>query len=150
MSDPATEPQKKSGSAPATTGAQPTPGQQMPAPDVKGSKELTPESGDGFFAWSPIQYGAETDDKGNFLRAKTIDIGSSVTQDQLGVSDADWRELVQGGAVRQYPYPDDMPDNWTGSPVDWLKHKARLVEQSAQLLTSGLQLQASLGAGAKR
>ena len=75
-----------------------------------------------YYAWSDIRYGAEVDKDGNKTADKMVKAGDTVTQKNLGVSDADWQALVDAGSVREYEYPD-MPDTYQGSPVDFLREK---------------------------
>jgi hypothetical protein len=75
-----------------------------------------------YYAWSPIKHGADVDKDGNYVRDKLLPAGSTVTQKNLGVSDADWEAMIEAGSIREYEYPD-MPDTFQGSPVDFLRQK---------------------------
>src|SRR5215471_12932227 len=64
------------------------------------------------YAWSPIDYGVETDDSGNITGRKIIPLGASVSAGDLGLEeDSDeWKGLVQWGSVRDYELPEELID----------------------------------------
>lgn len=86
---------------------------------------------DTMYAWSDIQYGAETAADGTVTKVLSVKAGDSVTKSKLGVSDEDWNELIAAGSVRPYKYPD-MPDTFGGSPVDFLRQQASAVADAVQ------------------
>jgi hypothetical protein len=59
----------------------------------------------------------------------TIEPGEEITQDALGVSDADWEELIELGAVREEEYPDIPPDT---SPAEYERAKAAAESEVAE------------------
>lgn len=62
-----------------------------------------------YYAWSPILYGAETDDSGNIVGQKMLQINDTVDAGTLGVDDDVFQEeLVASGAVRDKQLPDDL------------------------------------------
>jgi hypothetical protein len=64
------------------------------------------------YAWSPIRYGGEAGDPLNPFAPrdfKTVDVGEEVDAGKLGISDEEFDALVEGGAVRDIPYPEDVP-----------------------------------------
>jgi hypothetical protein len=65
---------------------------------------------DTMYAWSRILYGAERDDEGNLLGPKAIEVGDSVSQSDIDVSDEEWQSLVDQEVVRSYPLADDLKD----------------------------------------
>lgn len=91
-----------------------------------------------WYAWSDIQYGAEVEEGTNqILRKKVHPIGTVVTPEDLGINETEFKHLISAGSIRAYEFPK-MPDNWSDSPVNWLKHQTRLIEQQATDLSSGL------------
>ncbi|HEY1249167.1 MAG TPA: hypothetical protein VGE97_09280 [Nitrososphaera sp.] len=62
------------------------------------------------YAWSRILYGVEKDDEGNVLGPKAIEIGDSVSQSDLDMSDEDWQNLVDQQVVRDVEMPDYLKD----------------------------------------
>lgn len=92
-----------------------------------------------FYAWSPILYGAEVEKgTGVKLSDKRVEFGDSVTQKNLGVSDADWDALVESKAVRDYA-PPELPKNFDGSVVDHLRNEiAKASEASVEAAAMSL------------
>jgi len=76
---------------------------------------------DTYYAWT--RFDVERNEWG--IATKTINRGDTVTAKDLGVSDEEFQALVDGGSVRNYGLPEDMPENWTGSPADWIKERNR-------------------------
>jgi hypothetical protein len=68
-----------------------------------------------YYAWSKI--------KGE----KSFDRGAKVTKGGLGVSDEDWKALIESGAVRAKKLP--MPKDYTGSYASWLRQE---IEEAIQ------------------
>jgi hypothetical protein len=90
---------------------------------------MTDEEKNGtYYAWSPITFGAERDDQGNILKTKVHAFGEKVSAGDLDLTDDQFKELVDSGAVRNYPPPDDMPENYPRSPRDWMMEKHQLSE----------------------
>lgn len=79
------------------------------------------------YAWSPIRGG--TADK-----PVNIERGAKVKQTDLGVSDADWKALIDSGAIRGKPCP--APADYDGSVIDYLRDKL----EEAQAL-SGVEVE---------
>lgn len=79
------------------------------------------------YAWAPIDYGAEVDDKGNITSRKRIGLGEEVDQGKLGIEDDEWRYLQNVGIVREEKYPKDIDVNSPGmeSPNTIIARKAR-------------------------
>lgn len=67
-----------------------------------------------YYAWSQIK-GGTADKPVNIAR------GEKVTKDTLGVTDADWKALVDSGAVRDKEFP--APKDYEGSVIDYLRDK---------------------------
>jgi hypothetical protein len=70
---------------------------------------------DTMYAWSRILYGVELSDDANKskLRDLAVEPGEEVTAEKLNVTDEQFQELVDGGAVRNYPFPKDLQDPLT-------------------------------------
>jgi hypothetical protein len=67
---------------------------------------------DTYYAWNNFptdfnEYGQPT---------KTIKVGDTVSQSDLGVSDEEWQDLADSGAVRTDEYPD-IPNDI--APAEW-------------------------------
>lgn len=76
-------------------------------------------------AWAPIKSGKNKgSEKEPDMETINVKPGDSVSQDALGVDDEGWKQLLESGAVRKMTYPD-MPETFQGSPVDYLREKAR-------------------------
>jgi hypothetical protein len=84
-----------------------------------------------YYAWAPIQYGVSTDKDGNVLGDKVLAAGDSVDPKKLGIDQANFDALVESGAIRDYAYPD-MPDEYQGSPVDFLREQAAHVAAAVE------------------
>lgn len=98
-----------------------------------------------YYAWSRIRYSANRQgeakndgevDKRPIRGHNHVEIGQEVTPELLGIDEKAFLQLINSGAVRQYEYP--APDNWKGSPIQYLKHQTKLVEQAAQQLTGNV------------
>jgi len=67
-----------------------------------------------WYAWSPIDYGVETDenDKTLILGRKVIPLGGEVSPGDIGLEEdsEDWKYLVKWGAVREYELPEELID----------------------------------------
>lgn len=64
-----------------------------------------------------------------------ITVGEEVTQEQLGLSDLDWQELLDVGAVREQEYPDVPPQV---APAEYIKFLVRRLTEG-QLDSKGMQ-----------
>lgn len=73
-----------------------------------------------YYAWTNIRGGTAKE-------PKTVEVGSKVTASDLGISDNEFQELIDIGAVRTYEYPD--MGKFPGSPVEL--RKAQLAAASA-------------------
>jgi hypothetical protein len=73
-----------------------------------------------WWLWSNYQNSGETD------TVRTPNGG------ELEVDDAGWDALVEGGVVRNYPFPDDIPAGSTDSPVVHLQKKLAAAAQSEE------------------
>jgi hypothetical protein len=65
-----------------------------------------------YYAWS--NFPVERNEFGQ--PTKTIKAGEKISQSDLSVSDEEWEELVNIGAVREEEYPDVGPSE---SPAEW-------------------------------
>lgn len=73
-----------------------------------------------YYAWSPILYAR--DEKTG--RDVSLKLGETVTKEKLGVSNEDWDALAEAGAIRENK-PPNMPPEFQGSIVDYLRQQAR-------------------------
>jgi len=64
------------------------------------------------YAWSDISYGVERDEVDPTVIVKRLqkNRGEKVSQSDLKVSDSEWDSLLESGAVRDYPLPDELND----------------------------------------
>jgi len=85
------------------------------------------EAGD-MYAWAPINYGVERDEDKNIVGQLVKAFGEKVSAGDLDLSDEEFEALVESGAVRNYPPPEDMPENYPRSPRDWMMDKHKLSE----------------------
>lgn len=69
------------------------------------------------YAWS--NFVVERNDYGQ--TTKTITPGEAITQSAIGVSDEEWQSLIDVGAVREDPYPEDIQPNQ--SPIEHQRAK---------------------------
>lgn len=67
-----------------------------------------------YYAWSPIK-GGTADKPVNIAR------GDKVSQSDLGVGDADWKALIESGAIREKQFP--APADYEGSVIDYLRDR---------------------------
>ena len=74
------------------------------------------------YAWSDIVHGEE---------GETVEYGDSVSQSDLGVSDEDWADLVESGAVREEE-PPELPEGYSGSVADFEKEQAEAEAKLAE------------------
>lgn len=85
-----------------------------------------------WYAWSPIDYGAEKDenDPKLILGRKRIELGEEVSPSTLGMEeDSDgWKTLVEGGVVRDFEFPEELRDP-NASPQKLVSAKLRAMEQ---------------------
>jgi len=70
-----------------------------------------------YYAWSKFK--AEVNEWG--VVGKWIMPGDTITKSDLGVSDDEWKELIEAGAVREDKYPDIAEDvspaeHWKANP----------------------------------
>jgi hypothetical protein len=88
-----------------------------------------------YYAWSPIATGR--DEKTWQMQYKKP--GESVSASSLNVSETQFQQLVDSGAVRTAKYPD-IPEEWEGSVLDWLRaqaDEADTEEESLMVMTGG-------------
>jgi len=80
-----------------------------------------------YYAWAPIDYGAEKDEQGNIQSRKVIGLGEEVDQGKIEATDAEWAYFVNTGVVREQKYPSDIDPNSPNmeSPNVVLARKAR-------------------------
>lgn len=98
------------------------------------------------YAWSRIEIGMDVDkNTGVAEKAQYKMPGEEVTPADLhcdGEDDPQWKEFLNSGAVREYPYPD-LPANYQDSPISFIKNQLRAVEEAA-MSVSGYGINASL------
>jgi hypothetical protein len=80
-----------------------------------------------YYAWAPILFDAERDDKGNILKQKSMKFGEEVSAGNLGLEEEQFQELVDSGAVRDYA-PPEMPEGYSKSPRDFMMEQHNLTE----------------------
>jgi len=71
-----------------------------------------------WYAWSPIDYGAEVDKESkSIISRKVVAVGEEVTPDKLGMEEdsPEWKALVDGGSVRDYEFPEELQDTNTSA-----------------------------------
>lgn len=78
------------------------------------------------YAWS--NFPVERNEFGQ--TTKTIKAGDEVSQSDLNVSDEDWEELLEVGAVREEKYPDVEPGQ---SPAEYMAAHPEELEEDAPL-----------------
>jgi hypothetical protein len=66
-----------------------------------------------YYAWS--NFTSDVEDKGQ------IKVGEKISQDDLGVPDVEWKELIKIGAVREEQYPKNLPSH--RSPMEYERSK---------------------------
>lgn len=92
------------------------------------------------YAWTKIRLEAVRDetDPAVILRYNTIEPGATVTPEDLGYTadSADWRELLQGGAVRPMPFPE-IPATFQGSPIEYARQKVKEMEAAVAMSLAG-------------
>lgn len=79
-----------------------------------------------WYSWSNIRYGADRDttDPNIITAYHEVKPGEVVSAKKLDLTDEQFKELIESGAVRSSPYPN-VPATWTGSPVEWFREQAR-------------------------
>lgn len=95
-----------------------------------------------FYAWSDIHNGGEVKEiKGRniVVNRNMVSRGEEVTKAKMKVSDEDWDALIDGGSVRSYPVPKDIPEN--ESPASFVVRKMLAGKQEVD---SNLLLELSL------
>lgn len=81
------------------------------------------------YAWSPIRYGDQGGKDGPGA-TETLNVGDEVTKSALGLDDSQWDQLLRSGAVR-LSKPPEMPTEYMGSPIDFLKEEAARASEGA-------------------
>lgn len=87
-------------------------------------------------AWSPIRHGGKTVD-GVVQDVKVIKAGDKVSRDTIKgsdgerLSDENWNAMIEAGVLRPYAYPD-LPEGYTGSPVQFLMEQARQAAEAPE------------------
>lgn len=91
-------------------------------------------NGKTYYAWSSIHY--HDDDNGR----KIARPGTEVTKDMLGESDEGWDALLEGGAIRTTPWPEDLdPANPNAlSPNEHRLRKLRLERERLEAEIAGV------------
>jgi hypothetical protein len=77
------------------------------------------------YAWSPIKYGGEPSAVPNAQATdvKVAEYGEEVDAGKLGISDEDFQDLLDSGAVREEAPPEDVPAGM--SVRDFLRQQAQ-------------------------
>lgn len=78
-----------------------------------------------FYAWGPIRYGVP----GKPGQVKLIKAGDTVTPKDFNGDEAEFAALVDSRAIRTMPFPEDIPEAWRQSPMEWIKYKIRKAAQ---------------------
>lgn len=68
---------------------------------------------DTYYAWSRILYDIERNDDNSKKSDVYANPGDEVSASSLGISDEQFQELIDGGAVRNYPFPPELQDPLT-------------------------------------
>lgn len=74
-----------------------------------------------FYAWADIRYGIP----GKPGQVKVYKAGDTITPKDFNGDEDEFAALVDSRAIRTMAYPDDIPDSWRQSPMDWIRHKIR-------------------------
>src|SRR4051812_40837276 len=86
---------------------------------------------DKYYAWSNFQ---TTDQNGR--TSITTRPGDEVTASKLGLTDEQFQELIDSASVRKQPFPD-LPETFTGSPIEYLKQQAYAAALAAENMAAG-------------
>jgi hypothetical protein len=73
-----------------------------------------------YYAWTDI-----LSDKGKVSR------GTKVTKSGLGVSDADFKEMITSGSIRSKKFP--APEDYQGSPLDWAREELKEIQKMSAI-----------------
>lgn len=68
---------------------------------------------DTYYAWSRILYDIERNDDNTKKSDVYASPGDEVSASSLKLSDEQFQELIDGGAVRNYPFPPELQDPLT-------------------------------------
>jgi hypothetical protein len=112
-----------------TPPAQTTPPEQTDTTTKSSEESVAKET---FYAWAPIDYGAEFEQDSTvpggrtMVGRKTVEVGEEVDAGKLGLRDSQFQELVDSGAVKVLPFPDQLKSG-TASPREIMfdLHKLR-------------------------
>jgi hypothetical protein len=74
-----------------------------------------------FYAWGDIRYGVP----GKPGNVKVIRAGDTVTLKDFNGDETEFASLVDSRAIRTMPFPDDIPEAWRQSPMEWIRYKIR-------------------------
>lgn len=91
-----------------------------------------------YYAWTNFE--TERNEYGQVT--KVVTAGDTVSQSDLGSSDADWEELLTIGAIREEEYPD-IPENV--SPAEYLRQKVASGEASDEEVALAGEMMAESG-----
>lgn len=84
-----------------------------------------------YYVWGTLYNGGDIKmikDRKIIVKRNIIEPGQEITQSKLKCSDEDWDALIEGGSVRDYPYPD-IPVTFPGSPAEFIMHELRQGEE---------------------
>lgn len=71
--------------------------------------------------------------------------GDSVSQSDLGVSDEEWQDLIDSGAVREQEYPEDLPPDV--SPAEYYAANPAEAQEAEAEAASGTPAKAESAPG---
>jgi hypothetical protein len=81
-----------------------------------------------FYAWN--NFDVERDEWGRSVNR--INVGEEISQSKLKISDEEWQELVDIGAVREDKYPEDLPPD--KAPAEYEREKYGEAMASGQVV----------------
>jgi len=91
------------------------------------------------YAWSRIRYGGAFDAATNAISGvEFVEVGDEVDAAKLGISDEEFQELVDSGAVREEAPPKDVPANM--SATDFVRQQAEAAGKSTETTGGTLML----------
>jgi hypothetical protein len=107
-----------------------------------------------FYAWAPIRYGVEQDEKGVITKVLVRGVGKEVSQSELDLSDEDWRYMVTNGIVREQEYPISEETVAAGgtleAPREVMIREAREMMAQAESLARAAETGTPTGTAAQR
>jgi hypothetical protein len=91
-----------------------------------------------YYAWTPIRTATagEVTGFGTQMKVGLVKVGEEVSASSLGVSDEDFQEMVNSGAVRPQEFPE-LPPNYQDSPINHIRRAVRALEENLTLVSGG-------------